>query len=124
MKETKILIVDDEKEFVRDFIEYLQALGYQEVHGADTSEKGWAIIERVKPDLIFCDLKFSTGAGGISLIRHAKKMAVKSSFIVITGYTDVEEKEKLLKLGVASIIYKPIPLENIEEIIWEALRKA
>jgi CheY-like chemotaxis protein len=67
----KILIVDDDSDFVEISRYTLEAKGYR-VFSAESGEEGWAALEREKPDLILMDLMMEDLDSGSVLSRKIK----------------------------------------------------
>ena len=66
---TKILIVDDDPDFVETTRLILEPQGY-EVVSAATGDEGWAQVEREKPDLVILDVVMSSVLDGLQLSQR------------------------------------------------------
>jgi CheY-like chemotaxis protein len=62
MSKSKILLIDDEEDFVLLMTKKLESEGY-EVISASNGEEGIARAKADKPDLVICDLKMPVSAG-------------------------------------------------------------
>ncbi|MCD6307077.1 MAG: DUF4376 domain-containing protein [Deltaproteobacteria bacterium] len=63
MKETRVLIVDDEKENVRYLTTILEENGFTDIHSAFDGEEGLAKVAEVHPGLILLDLRMPKKSG-------------------------------------------------------------
>jgi len=66
---TKILIIDDDPDFVETTSLILRPEGY-EVLSAASGDEGWAQLEREKPDLVILDVVMSSVLDGLQLSQR------------------------------------------------------
>lgn len=116
----KILIADDDLDFVELLTSRLRANSYEVI----TASSGvLAVTEAVKekPDLVILDIKMPSG-GGVSVYEQLKKY-IKTLFIpviFITAYPSDEIREKVIEMGAEDFISKPF---NPDELLFK-VRKA
>lgn len=114
----KIMVVDDDKEFLEELTEMLVSSGYEALPVNDsTSVLGVACS--AKPDLILLDLKMG-GMDGFQ-VTEALKQAPGTEHIPIiamTGYFTKDEHPKLVAMcGMDACLIKPFnPLDVICKI--------
>lgn len=109
----KILVVDDERNFVK-LLEY--NLG-KEGHVIDTAFNGEEALNKISeqmPDLVLTDLKMP-GMGGMEILKRVKEKDRSVPVIMISGHGDAETAVEAMKLGAYDFISKP--LRNDELII-------
>jgi CheY-like chemotaxis protein len=118
MPRTKILIIDDDKEFVEELDELLTGAGYDTVAISDSR----VAVERassVRPDVILLDLRMP-GKSGVQVARELERTAATAhiSIIAMTGYLADEESTALSEVsGTRACLQKPFqPLDVIAEI--------
>jgi DNA-binding response OmpR family regulator len=111
----KILIVDDEFEFVNDLAWGLEIFGYQAFKAGDGGG-AMSVINKVKPDIVLCDYKLPD-MDGDAILKKAKEANPALKFIMITAYYDEELKTRFKNLGADEVIYKPIVLLELEELL-------
>jgi len=121
MAKRKILIVDDEPDFVKMVRMRLEASGYDVISSLDGSE-GVAMAEREKPDAILLDIMMPK-KDGYTVFRElkAKPATKKIPVIVITakpGMKDLFEME-----GVDDYILKPFESEDLQFRVERVLKK-
>ena len=71
MTESKILIIDDDKDFVESTKAILEANDYK-VFSAGNKEEGLKKIKQISPDLIIMDVMLSKMSDGFDLTRKLK----------------------------------------------------
>ena len=125
-KNIKVLLVDDEVEFVNTLA---QRLTMRELL-VDTVYDGpqaLDFIKKVEPDVIVLDLKMP-GLHGIEVLREIKKSSPNIQVIILTGHgTDADEVEAR-KLGGFEFLRKPADIDllvaKIKEAFQEKLERA
>lgn len=104
--QTKILIIDDDKLVRLSLSDYLSDNGYQ-VSVAEDGQKGLAVYESFKPDLIICDLRMP-GMDGLTLLRQLSEHKVRTPLIFLSGAGSVSDVVEALRYGAADYLIKPI----------------
>lgn len=118
----KILIADDDIDFVETLQHHLEKVGYATV----TASEGIRVVQMVhkeKPDLILLDWRMPTGTGAYVLESiTSDKKTTRIPIIIITGFEDGEIEEKARKCGVVAVIHKgSYEFENLLHKIKEVL---
>jgi DNA-binding response OmpR family regulator len=123
----KVLVIDDDNEFVDAMVNVLDAKGYDVDH-APNGKVGMATAREQKPDIILLDVMMTTKSEGLDVARELSKDAKLKSvpIILITGV----RKEMSLPFGfepdetwlpVKGVLEKPVKpdvlLKAIEENI-------
>jgi len=111
----KVLIVDDEFEFVNDFAKGLEMFGY-EVYKAGDGESALNILNAKKPDILLCDYRMPD-MDGDKILEKVKKDHPGIKFVMVTAYYDEAVEKRLRKLGADDVIFKPIVLTEIETLL-------
>ena len=111
----KVLIVDDEFEFVNDFAKGLEMFGYQ-VYKAGDGEAALNVINKKKPDIVLCDYRLPD-MDGDKILEEIKAQYPQIKFIMVTAYYDETVEKRLKKLGADDVVYKPIVLTDIETLL-------
>ena len=122
MSGEKIMIVDDDAEFLEELTETLALSGYAAFAVSDSK----AVVEaarKEKPDLILLDLKMK-GLNGIQVAQKLKglKETTHIPLIAMSGYlnnffTDDSQETLLEVCGMESGLKKPFnPLDVIDKI--------
>ena len=111
----KVLIVDDELEFVNDFAKGLEMFGY-EVYKAGDGGGALNVIENKKPDIVLCDYRLPD-VDGDKILEKTKAGHPEIKFVMITAYYDEVVERRLRNLGADEVIFKPIVLTDIEALL-------
>jgi len=117
----KILLIDDDLEFINNFGNFLERRGY-EVLKAGSGSHGIEVAEKEKPHLILCDL-IMIDMNGDEVLKRVKLSAPDTIFIMMTAYVDEKTKTKLKILGAYSFIEKIIKFIPTEEYIRQILKE-
>jgi CheY-like chemotaxis protein len=136
MKSAKILIVDDDLDFIEISRLNLEAKGYQ-VLSASSGKEGWKMAEKEKPDLIILDLMMEKLDAGMALSQKIKADPRLSStpILMLTSISrdtgmdfTPRTAEELEKLKVDDFHTKPIKgktlLEKVEKLLERAEKPA
>ena len=121
MSHTKLLLVDDEAEFVSALAERLQLRNY-DVKTANTALQALAVIYKDPPDVIVLDLKIP-GMDGLETLKTIKKFDPAIEVIMLTGHASVEFGLKGMQLGAFDYIMKPAMLNELLDTISQAYHK-
>ncbi|MDY7036401.1 MAG: response regulator [Thermodesulfobacteriota bacterium] len=119
--QTKILIIDDDKA-IADILKELLADGMRLL---DVCYDGLSAIENMKKriyDLIIVDL-IMPGAGGLEILKYAKKINLDVIVIIMTGYASLETAIMAIKEGAYDYIRKPYKLEEFKIVVENAIDK-
>jgi two-component system, sensor histidine kinase and response regulator len=125
MMRTKILVIEDERPFRQDIVDWLTLEGYAVV-GAEDGIVGIETAFQYIPDLILCDILMPRldGYGVLSEV-HANPVTAAIPFIFLTGRSAQEDILKGINLGADDYITKPFTrLELLQAIqTWLAKNK-
>ncbi len=114
----RIMIVDDNVEFLEELEEILSQSGY-DTQTLPDSTKALELANETNPDLILLDLKMSPKSGFqlADQLRHSEKMK-DVPIVAMTGFFTEQEHVLMMKLcGIRNFILKPfMPLNLIAKI--------
>jgi CheY-like chemotaxis protein len=117
-KKNKIMIVDDDRDYVEEFQEMLSSLGYETV-GVFDGETALSAAPGFEPDLILLDMKME-GLTGFHVAERLKlyPKTARIPIIMMTGYFTRNEHMDLMQLyGVQACVTKPIDFKNLTTLI-------
>jgi len=117
----KVLLVDDEADFLELMEERLVARGI-EVSKSISAEDALARIEKDMFDAVILDLQMP-GMNGLEALRQIKERRPEIQVILLTGHATVEKGVEAIKLGAMDFVEKPADLEVLEEKIAKAHKK-
>ena len=116
--ETRVLVVDDEKE-IRVFLsKALSRLGGFDVDVAESGEEALRKLEKEPFELVLSDLKMPK-MDGLQLIAEIAKSKPEILTIMMTAHGTIDSALEAMKLGASDYITKPL---NLDEMILR-LRK-
>ena len=115
----KILIVDDEKVWLKMLAMLLEHEGYQLEVAFDAIQATTQAV-RLKPDLILLDIMMPAG-GGLAALKNIRTNLRTFSIpvIVLTAKGDKETKEIVEELGVSGYFSKSVDMDELLKKIKE-----
>lgn len=120
-KPQKVLLVDDEIEFVDTLSERLQSREFNTAV-AYSGEEAIESLNKDLPDVIILDLKMP-GIDGLEVLRRVKKEHPETEVIILTGHGSEREKNIAFELGAFAYLEKPVNIELLSETIRKAYEK-
>lgn len=118
----KVLLVDDEKEFVLTLSERLisRNVGSYAVYGG---QEALDFISDDQPDVMVLDLKMP-GISGMEVLKQTKKQNPNIEIIILTGHGSEKDKENCMELGAFAYLQKPTDIQTLSETIRQAHEKS
>ncbi len=121
MKDMKVLLVDDEKEFVNALSERLKMRDMNPDAVYD-GEQAISFVEDNEPDVMVLDLKMP-GIDGIETLRRVRKAYPKIQVIILTGHGTDKDEERARELGAFDYLEKPVDIDSLVKRMKKAYRK-
>ncbi len=121
MKEFKVLMVDDEEEFIKTLDERVKMRNLDS-NVAFSGEEALEILEKEAPDVMLLDLKMP-GMDGMEVLRRAKAAYPGVQVVMLTGHGSDQDEAEARRLGVFDYLRKPIPIENLMKVLKAAYEK-
>jgi len=121
MTEDRVLLVDDEEEFVLALSKRLKARGL-EVLTAESGEKAIEIVRNHRFDAIVLDLAMP-GMDGIETLKRLLEIDRDAQVILLTGHGTVPAATEAMKLGAADFLEKPCDFQDLMDKLREAIRQ-
>ncbi len=117
----KILLVDDEEEFVKALGERMRNRG---MNVSETTSPSEAIkkVESESFDAVILDLQMPE-MDGLEALAALKKKQPELQIILLTGHATVEKGIEAMKLGAMDLVEKPADLKTLTEKIKKAQAK-
>jgi len=114
----KVLLVDDEIEFLEIMSERMTARG-MEVTTAQSADQALAIIAKKSFDAIVMDFQMP-GMDGMEALKTIKNKRPELQIILLTGYATVEKTVEAMKVGATDFLEKPADIEALSNKIKNA----
>ncbi len=114
----KILLVDDEVEFVQTLSERLKSRNINSsiaYNGEEALEK----FEKDPPEVMILDLKMP-GINGLEVLKRVKQTHHNTEVVILTGHGSSQEKQAAFELGCFAYLEKPVDIN----VLSETMRKA
>lgn len=111
MESVKVLVVDDEKDFVDLFVNRFLRRNVQ-ARGAGSGLEALKILQEDPADVVVLDLKMP-GMDGIETLREIKKRHPLTEVIMLTGHGSVEAGLQGMSYGAYDFIMKPFNIDDL-----------
>jgi DNA-binding NtrC family response regulator len=114
----KVLLVDDEEEFVETLAERMRTRGMN----VSTSNSGANALKLVNDedfDVVVLDLRMP-GVDGIEALKRIKRRRPDIQVVLLTGHATVERGVEAIKEGALEFLEKPIDLTSLTFAIDKA----
>ncbi len=118
----RVLIVDDETDFLETIVNRLQKRNI-EAAGVLSGEAALKLIKEKPFDIVLLDVKMPGGMDGIEVLREIKKIQPIAEVILLTGHAAVETSIEGLKLGAFDYLLKPVKFAELLEKLSAAFEK-
>ena len=112
MSTSTVLIVDDERTLARAVKAFLTEAGY-EVEVAGDAEQALGMLETLRPDVVFSDMRLP-GMNGIELLKRIREFDAGISVVIMTAHGTIEGAVEAVKLGAFDYLKKPVDLEELK----------
>ena len=117
----KVLLVDDEEDFLKTLAERLETRGLK-VSTATSGENALASVEGQAYDLIVLDLAMP-GIDGLETLKRIKEKQPDAEIIMLSGQGSIKTSIEAMKLGAEDFIEKPVNIADLMDKISEAKAK-
>ena len=120
-KEIRLLLVDDEEEFVTSSSQALSRRGFT-VSIALNGVTALDMVDKHEYDAVILDVRMPD-IDGIEVFNQIHKTHPDLTVIILTGHSSYDDAFKTARDGVADYISKPIEMEELADRIREAVKK-
>lgn len=122
MGDIRILLVDDEEEFVQTLCKRINRKNGFNADFMLCGEDALQALEKKKYDVGVFDVRMP-GMDGIELLERAKRMHPAMEIVILTGFASTSTGVEGMKKGAFDYLVKPTQLERLIEVINEAYEK-
>lgn len=112
-----ILIVDDNVDLAENLAELLEEDGYKTTAMTDPKDV-LSKVEQLDFDAAILDIRMPE-VDGVDLLAELKKRKPTASFVMMTAHAADPRIELARSLGIAALLYKPIPFDELFEQLPE-----
>jgi len=117
MKE-KVLLVDDEEEFVETLAERMRSRG-MDVSTSNSGADALQLVDEEDFDVVVLDLKMP-GIDGLDALKRIKHRRPDIQVVLLTGYASVADGVEAIKEGALEFLEKPVDLASLTDAIHKA----
>lgn len=114
----KVLLVDDEREFVQTLSQRLKTRNLESSIAYD-GEQALDMLQEDVPDVIVLDL-LMPGIDGIETLRRVKRSHPDVEVIILTGHGSDREQAEAEDLGAFAYLRKPVNVNELAQLMREA----
>jgi CheY-like chemotaxis protein len=118
---SKVLLVDDEREFVQTLSERLLLREMGSAVAYD-GESALSLIKEDEPEVMILDLKMP-GIDGIEVLRRVKASNPQIEVIILTGHGSEADRDVCMGLGAFAYLQKPVDIDKLSEALKSANEK-
>jgi two-component system response regulator CpxR len=118
---SKVLLVDDEREFVQTLSERLILRDMGSAVAFD-GESALKLVHEEEPEVMILDLKMP-GIDGIEVLRRVKETQPGIEVIILTGHGSETDRETCMNLGAFAYLQKPVDIDILSETLKKANEK-
>ena len=118
---SKVLLVDDEREFVQILSERLVTcdIGAEVCYDA---ESALDLIKEEEPEVMILDLRMP-GVDGFEVLKQVKETRPNVEVIILTAHGSRHEEDRCMRLGAFDFLKKPVDIQVLSETLRKAKEK-
>ena len=115
---SKVLLVDDEREFVQTLSDRLirRDMGLAVAYDGESALN---LVSEDEPEVMILDLKMP-GINGIEVLRRVKQSNPDIEVIILTGHGTDADRELCMKMGAFAFLEKPVKIEVLSDTLKKA----
>lgn len=118
---SKVLLVDDEREFAQSLSErlFMREMGSAVAYDGESALN---LVREDEPEVMILDLKMP-GIDGIEVLRKVKETRPNIEVIILTGHGSEVDREVCMKLGAFAYLQKPVDIDLLSDTLKKANEK-
>jgi DNA-binding NtrC family response regulator len=117
----KVLLVDDESEFLDTLVKRIKKRNVN-AHGVASGEEALAFLNQQPVDVVVLDVRMP-GMDGIQALREIKQRYPLIEVIMLTGHASLEVAIEGMELGAFDYMMKPIEIDELLYKLQDAYKK-
>ncbi|HUM14365.1 MAG TPA: response regulator [Candidatus Nitrosotalea sp.] len=111
----RVLVVDDELEFRKVLVEYLEERGF-DVTEAQSGEEALDRVPDFRPHIVLMDVMM-TGMGGLEALRRIKATSAETCVIMVTAVEEIDAARGALAVGASDYVTKPFSFQYLDSVL-------
>ena len=114
----RVVLIDDEARIVEGLTKVVrwQDFSCQVVGSAGDAVSGAALIRKVRPHILFTDIRMP-GDDGLTMLAGLRSEFPDMQVVVLTGYREFNYAQEAIRLGVTRFLLKPSKLDEIHDAL-------
>ncbi|WP_322924257.1 response regulator transcription factor [Paenibacillus campi] len=114
----RIVVVEDEPRTRNGIVQLIHKISstYEVVGEAENGLVGLEMIERLRPDLVFMDIKMPLMTG-MEMLERLNEQGITPKTVILTGYSEFEYARKAIQMKVYEYLEKPITAKDLKVIL-------
>jgi CheY-like chemotaxis protein len=118
---SKVLLVDDEREFVETLSErlMLREIGSAVVYDGTEALR---MATEEEPEVVVLDLKMP-GIDGVEVLKRLKRDHPELEVIILTGHGSSRDRDVCMQLGAFAYLEKPVDIDQLSQVMQQAYDK-
>lgn len=119
-KESKILVVEDDRELREALCEYLKS--YFKVFSAADGYEGYRMAQEINPDVLITDV-IMPNVDGLQLLRKLKGNSdtMQIPVVILSSKTDVSDRVVGWRIGAEGYLGKPFDFNELRVIVYNLI---
>lgn len=115
----RILVIEDNRTAALSIQMFLSELGHQ-VEIANNGPAGISLAERIKPEVVLCDIGLP-GVDGYEVARRLRqnKELRETCLFAVSGYGQDQDKRRALEAGFNAHFAKPVDFQKLQRLLAE-----
>jgi DNA-binding NarL/FixJ family response regulator len=121
MERTRVYVVEDQPQLLKNLVKVLGT--FEELEVVGTSQDGEEAVEdivRVRPQLVLLDLELP-GLNGIQVTQRVKRRAPEVEILILTSFEDEQKVYEAIQAGASGYLVKRVGPEKIRSGIREVM---
>jgi two-component system response regulator YesN len=113
-----VIVVDDEYWVLYGMVNTFdwERYGFKVIHQTCDALDAWDKIQKMKPDVVFADIKMPE-LSGLDLLLRIRKEGINTEMVLITGYSEFEYARQAISLDVFEYCVKPVNKSDADVIL-------
>jgi signal transduction histidine kinase len=112
----RVILIDDNVDAAEVVQVALESLGHA-VSVAHDGASGVALVKKLAPDLVLCDLGLPGEMDGLAVARQLSTLGQRPYLVALTGYGTPEDRQRALDAGFDLHLTKPVAITVLETIV-------
>lgn len=121
MAEFRVLLVDDETEFLETLVKRLKKRKL-DVTSAESGKEALQVLQENPIDVVVLDVRMPD-MDGLETLREIKKIRPSVEVIMLTGHANVEVAIQGMELGAFDYLMKPMDIDELLYKLQDAYKR-